>query len=166
MVARVCDSAACICGCSLCVFFVLNLNADLGDFGDFGLRGDLGLSMKSCSSSTTVGSGSVSGCGVDFRAILPLLFFRGLFFSPLSIRRRPWVAGLLMSRVHSLQVPKLCHNSQDGSAGGLIRVVRARYSQRGVQCFRCSSDEAQVQGIRGLAGRLADRMFRCVLVLF
>jgi hypothetical protein len=79
-VARVCDSAACICGCSLCVFFVLNLNADLGDFGDFGLRGDLGLSMKSCSLSTTVGSGRVSGCGVDFRAILPLLFFRGLFF--------------------------------------------------------------------------------------
>ena len=83
MVARVCDSAACICGCSLCVFFVLNLNGDFGDFGDFGLIGDLGLSMKSCSSSsTTVGSGSVSGCGVDFRAILPLLFFSWPFFPP------------------------------------------------------------------------------------
>jgi hypothetical protein len=82
MMARVCDSAACICGCSLCVFFVLNLNADLGDFGDFGLRRDLGLSMKSCSSSTTVGSGSVSGCGIDFRAILPLLLLVAFFSFP------------------------------------------------------------------------------------
>jgi hypothetical protein len=79
MVARVCDSAACICGCSPCVFFVLNLNGDLGDFGVFGLKGDLGLSMKSCSSLTTVRSVSVSGCGVDFRVILPLFVFRGLF---------------------------------------------------------------------------------------
>jgi hypothetical protein len=61
-----------------------------------------------------------------------------------------------MSRVHSLQVAELCHNSEDRSAGGSIRVVRARYSQRGVQCFRCSSDEAQVRGIRRLAGKLAD----------
>lgn len=64
-----CDSAASMDGKSLCDFFELNLKGDLGDFGDLGLKADLGLSMKSCSSLTMV-VGSVSGCGVDFRAIV------------------------------------------------------------------------------------------------
>jgi hypothetical protein len=103
-----CDSAVCIEGSSLCDFFeLLNRKGDLGDFGDFGLNGDLGESMKSGSSSTTEGSGSVSGCGVVFRVMMPLFVCSWGFFRLAA----PQVAGLLMSRVHSLQVPELCHNS-------------------------------------------------------
>lgn len=66
-----CDSAACIDGSSLCVLLLLNLKGDLGDLGDFGLRGVFGLPIKSRSSSTRFGLGSVSGCGVVvFRAML------------------------------------------------------------------------------------------------
>lgn len=64
-----CDSAACIDGSSLCVLLLLNLKGDLGDLGDLGLRGVFGLPMKSRSSSTIFGLGSVSGCGVVFRAM-------------------------------------------------------------------------------------------------
>jgi hypothetical protein len=68
-------------GSSLCDFFeLLNLKGDLGDFGDFRLNGDLGELMKSCSSSTSEGSRSVSGCGVVFRVMMPLLFAAGKFF--------------------------------------------------------------------------------------
>lgn len=68
---RVCsDSAACIDGRSLCVLLLLNLKGDLGDLGDLGLRGDFGLPIKSWSSSTRLGFGSVSGCGMVFRAML------------------------------------------------------------------------------------------------
>lgn len=69
MVETWCDSAAWMDGRSLCDFFELNLKGDLGDLGDFGLKADLGLLMKSCSSLAMV-VGSVSGCGVDFRAIV------------------------------------------------------------------------------------------------
>jgi hypothetical protein len=77
-------------GSSLCDFFVLNLKGDLGDFGDFRLNGVLGESLKSCScsSSTMEGSGSVSGCGVVFRVIVPLLFAAGIFSTRSAAGRR------------------------------------------------------------------------------
>ena len=79
-------SAACIDGSSLCDFFeLLNRKGDLGDFGDFTLKGDRGESMKSCSCSRCSSSAaaeetpSVSGCGMDFRVMMPLFAARGVF---------------------------------------------------------------------------------------
>ena len=97
----------------LCDFFeLLNLKGDLGDLGELGLKGDLGLSTNSSSLSTAVVvSGSVSGCGVDFRAIsdsAPV----ALADDRSELRVAGWVQDA-MSRVHSLLVPELCHNSQD-----------------------------------------------------
>lgn len=71
MARGVCVSGGCIDGSSP-FFDEVNLKGDLGDLGDFGRKGDLvfGLSMSSWASLPIVGPGSVSGCGVDFRAIL------------------------------------------------------------------------------------------------
>ncbi len=98
MLDSCCDSVASMDGKSLCDFFEVNLKGDLGDLGDLGLRGDLELSMKSCSSLTIVGLGSVSGCGVDFRAIVsPLLIAVGPF------RLQAAAAGRRIADVSSAQ---------------------------------------------------------------
>ena len=108
---RDCGSAACIDGSSLWDFFeLLNRKGDLGDFGDFTLYGDLGESF-SYSSTTTEGSGSVSGCGVVFRVMIVMPLFVcswGFFAAGRRICR--------LSRVHSPQVPELCHNFGGRSA--------------------------------------------------
>ncbi len=77
-------SAACIDGSSLCDFFELvKRNGDLGDFGDFTLIGDRGESIKLCSCCSSLiaeVSPSVSGCGMVFRVMMPLLFAAGGVF--------------------------------------------------------------------------------------
>lgn len=141
MLETCCDSTASIDWKSLCDFFELNLKGDLGDLGDLGLKADLGLSMKSCSSLTMV-VGSVSGCGVDFRAIVsqraPVARAVGPF------RLQAVAAGpLMMSRVAQPGYLDLCHSSEDRSAAGFDKWGMCEGVLVERQCFRLGPDQSQ-----------------------